>query len=213
MKLFILYYIPPVNSFKGVSDHCIKTLLPTIFLSIKFNSNLSILLSQIRSHTLPSSANEASETTHWILPLGGTPGTWVYVLRPDATDSCPVVCHLLRGLDILVIHTLAKLVDDGHPSQDAVLALGANPHHLTVHGHGPGQPGRQRDTLGTPLLELTGVTPWWEPGSRGREMSAHCAGQLSEASLTALILLLLLLFDWRDGTAVGLKTIYCSDKH
>lgn len=155
--------------------------------------------------------------------FGGTPGTWVYILRPDATDSCPVVCHLLRGLDILVINTLAKLVDDGHPSQDAVLALGAHPHHLTVHGHSPGQPGRQRDTLGTPLQGPAGAdkghTLMWAGQSLAAEagrsltVSAHCAGQLSEASLTALILLLLLLFNWRDGTMVRLKTIYCSDKH
>lgn len=54
---------------------------------------------------------------------------------PNATDSCPVVRHTLRGLHKLVVDAFSKLVDQGHASQDAVLSIVTHSHHLAVYGH------------------------------------------------------------------------------
>lgn len=61
------------------------------------------------------------------------------VLLSDATDSCPVVCHLLCGFHILVIDAFPKLIHEGNASQDAVLSVRANSHHLAINGHGSGE--------------------------------------------------------------------------
>lgn len=62
-------------------------------------------------------------------------GTVFDVLWPDAADSCPVVCHLLCGLDVFVVDALPKLVDKGDPGYDAVLSIWPHTHHLTVHSY------------------------------------------------------------------------------
>ena len=51
----------------------------------------------------------------------------------------PVVGHLLGGTHKLVVDALAKVVDEGAARQDALLAVGAHPHHFTVHGDGSRQ--------------------------------------------------------------------------
>lgn len=61
------------------------------------------------------------------------------ILWSDAADGCPVVCHLLCGLHVFVIDAFPKLVHDGHASQDAVLSVGADTHHLAINGHGSGE--------------------------------------------------------------------------
>ena len=55
------------------------------------------------------------------------------VFRPDTTDRRPVVCHLLPGLNVFVVDAVTKVIDDGNPGQDAVLAAEADTHHLTIH--------------------------------------------------------------------------------
>lgn len=61
------------------------------------------------------------------------------VLWSDATDGCPVVCHLLCGFHIFVIDAFPKLVHEGHASQDAVLSIRTDSHHLAINGHGSGE--------------------------------------------------------------------------
>lgn len=61
------------------------------------------------------------------------------VLWSDATDGCPVVCHLLCGFHVFVIDAFPKLIHEGHASQDAVLSIRTDSHHLAINGHGSGE--------------------------------------------------------------------------
>lgn len=60
------------------------------------------------------------------------------VFRSDSTDSCSVVRHPLCGFDEFVIDAFSKLVDEGHASQDAVLPIRTDSHHLTIDSYNLG---------------------------------------------------------------------------
>lgn len=66
------------------------------------------------------------------------------VLWSDATDGCPVVCHLLCGFHVFVIDAFPKVVHEGHASQDAVLSVRTDSHHLAIDGHGSGEANGRR---------------------------------------------------------------------
>ena len=57
------------------------------------------------------------------------------VFGSDTTDGGSVVSDFLPGLDVLVVDAVAKVVDDGNPGQDAVLAAVTHTHHLTIHAY------------------------------------------------------------------------------
>lgn len=124
-------------------------------------------------------------TAPWPLCHGGH--TISEVLGPHATDFRPVVGHRLGRLDELVIHALAIAVDDGHAGGDALLALGAHSHHLTVQGQGSRQPGREaRERGGSPSVGRPGQPP--TPGHVGAAPALVPAeGLLFNQAHTALL--------------------------
>lgn len=61
------------------------------------------------------------------------------VFGSDAADGCPVVCHLFCGFHMFVVDAFPKLIHERDASQDAVLSIRTDSHHLTVDGHGSGE--------------------------------------------------------------------------
>ena len=56
----------------------------------------------------------------------------------NATVLCTIVDHGVDGLYVLIVECVTVVIDEGAPSQHAVLALLASPaHHFTVQGHAP----------------------------------------------------------------------------